>query len=138
MASDEAILTTFSHYLGRIDRVFLDRKGKFQVVYGTPSELPQPPNPVDDALEVATVTLPPYLYNVRNASLKFLEHKRFQMKDIKKLENRISSLEYYTSLSLLEANTANLFVPDGEGLNRFKSDFVDNFTVFGAQETTHQ
>ena len=137
LASDEAILTTFSHYLGRIDRVFLDKKGKFQVVYGTPSELPQPPNPIDDSLEVATVTLPPYLYSVSQASLKFLEHKRFQMKDIKKLENRISSLEYYTSLSLLEANTANLFVPDSEGLNRFKSGFfVDNFTGFAAQETS--
>ena len=137
LASDEAILTTFSHYLGRIDRVFLDKKGKFQILYGTPSEIPQPPNPIDNALEVATVTLPPYLYKVSQASLRFLEHKRYQMKDIKKLENRISSLEYYTSLSLLEANTANLFVPDGEGLNRFKSGFfVDNFTGFNAQETS--
>jgi len=137
LASDESILTTFTHYLGRIDRVFLDKKGKFQILYGTPSELPQPPSPIDDALDVATVTLPPYLYNVSQASLKFLEHKRYQMKDIKKLDNRISSLEYYTSLNLLEANTANLFVPDGEGLNRFKSGFfVDNFTAFNAQETS--
>ena len=68
LASDEAILTTFTHYLGRIDRVFLDQKGKFQIIYGTPSELPQAPNPIDDALEVATVTLPPYLYNVNQAS----------------------------------------------------------------------
>ena len=137
LASDEAILTTFSHYLGRIDRVFLDKNGKFQVIFGTPSELPQPPNPIDDALEVATITLPPYLYNVSQASLKFLEHKRYQMRDIKKLDNRISSLEYYTSLNLLEANTANLFVPDSEGLNRFKSGFfVDNFTGFAAQETS--
>ena len=75
MASDEAILTTFSHYLGRIDRVFLDRKGKFQVVYGSPSELPQPPNPVDDALEVATVTLPPYLYNVVQTIYRFVSMK---------------------------------------------------------------
>ena len=135
LASDEAILTSFTHYLGRIDRVFLDQKGKFQIIYGTPSELPQAPNPIDDALEVATVTLPPYLYNVNQASVRFLEHKRYQMKDIKQLENRISSLEYYTSLSLLEANTANLFVPDSEGLNRFKSGFfVDNFTGFDAQE----
>jgi hypothetical protein len=136
LASDESILTTFSHYLGRIDRVFLDKKGKFQIVYGTPSELPQPPNPVDDALEVAQVTLPPYLYNVKAASLRFLEHKRYRMQDIKKLENRISGLEYYTSLSLLETNTANLFVADGDGLNRFKSGFfVDNFTGFNAQES---
>ncbi len=136
LASDEQILTTFTHYLGRIDRVFLDKTGKFQVIYGTPSELPQPPNPIDDAMEVATITLPPYLYNVNQASIRFLEHKRYQMKDIKKLDNRISNLEYYTSLSLLEVNTANLFIADGEGLNRFKSGFfVDNFTDFQRQES---
>ena len=135
LASDEAILTTFSHYLGRIDRVFLDKKGKFQVVYGTPSELPQRPNPIDEALEVAEITLPPFLYNVKQASLRFLEHKRFRMSDIKKLENRISSLEYYTSLTTLETTTANMFVSDADGLNRFKSGFfVDNFTGFKPQE----
>ena len=135
LASDESILTTFSYYQGRIDRVFLDKNGKFQVVYGTPSDLPRRPNPVDEALEVAEITLPPYLYNVSEASLRFLEHKRFQMKDIKNLENRIKSLEFYTSLSVLEANTANLLITDGDGLNRFKSGFfVDNFSTFRPQE----
>ena len=57
------------------------------------------------------------------------------MVDIKNLENRIKNLEYYTSLSLLETNTANLFVADSSGLNRFKSGFfVDNFTSILAQE----
>ena len=57
------------------------------------------------------------------------------MVDIKQLENRIKNLEYYTSLSLLETNTAGLFVPDSNGLNRFKSGFfVDNFTSLLAQE----
>ena len=53
----------------------------------------------------------------------------------KKLEDRIKSLEYYTTLSLLEKETANLFIPDTEGLNRFKSGFfVDNFSGFQTQE----
>ena len=139
LSSDEAILTTFSYYQGRVDRVFLDKKGKFQVVYGTPADAPQSPNPIDEALEIAEITLPPYLYDVKHASLRFLEHKRFKMSDIKKLENRISSLEYYTSLSNLEATTANMFVADSDGLNRFKSGFfVDNFTGFNAQETKAQ
>jgi hypothetical protein len=57
------------------------------------------------------------------------------MVDIKQLENRIKNLEYYTTLSLLETNTANLFVPDADGLNRFKSGFfVDNFSSFLPQE----
>ena len=135
LASDESILTTFSFYLGRIDRIYLSKDGKLQVKYGTPAERPEKPVSVDDALEVATIFLTPYLYNVSQSSIEFLDHKRYRMVDIKQLENRIKNLEYYTSLSLLETNTAGLFVPDSNGLNRFKSGFfVDNFTSLLAQE----
>ena len=135
LASDESILTTFSYYLGRIDRIYLSKDGNFQVKYGTPSDRPEKPEPVDDALEIASITLPPYLYNVGQVSINFLEHKRYRMVDIKQLENRIRNLEYYTALSLLESNTANFFVPDSDGLNRFKSGFfVDNFNSFKPQE----
>ena len=50
------------------------------------------------------------------------------MSDIKNLENRIKNLEYYTTLSLLETNTANLFVADDDGLN---SKFIN---IFGSQK----
>ena len=135
LASDESILTTFSFYLGRIDRIYLSKDGKLQVKYGTPAERPEKPVSVDDALEVATIFLTPYLYNVSQSSIEFLDHKRYRMVDIKQLENRIKNLEYYTSLSLLETNTAGLFVTDSNGLYRFKSGFfVDNFTSLLAQE----
>jgi len=135
LASDESILTTFSYYLGRIDRIFLTKEGIFQVKYGEPAERPEKPSAVDEAIEIATISLPPYLYDVSQASIQFLEHKRYRMVDIKQLENRIRNLEYYTALSLLETNTANLFIPDSDGLNRFKSGFlVDNFSSFTPQE----
>ncbi len=135
LASDETLLIDYSFYLGRIDRIFLSKEGKFQVKYGDPSEDPQKPVPVDNAIEIATVRLPPYLYNVAGAQIDFLDRKRFTMSDIKNLENRIKNLEYYTTLSLLETNTANMFVADEDGLNRFKSGFfVDNFTGFTTQD----
>jgi hypothetical protein len=135
LASDEEILSNFSFYLGRIDRVYLAKDGKFQVKYGTPAENPEKPPSSDDSLELFSVQLPPYLYAVSDASIQFLEHKRYRMSDIRNLENRIKNLEYYTALSLLETNTANLFVPDSNGLNRFKSGFfVDNFTSTLSQE----
>ena len=135
LASNETILIDFSYYQGRIDRIFLTKDGKFQVKYGTPSDKPEKPVSVDNALEIATISLPPYLYNNSQAVIKFLEYKRYRMVDIKQLENRIKNLEYYTSLSLLETNTANLFVPDADGLNRFKSGFfVDNFNSFRPQD----
>jgi hypothetical protein len=136
LASDESIVTTFSYYLGRVDRIYIRKDGTFQVKYGVPSEKPEKPISVDDALEIATVTLPPYLFDISQASVQFLEHKRYRMVDIKQLENRIKNLEYHTALSMLESNTANLFIPDSDGLDRFKSGFfVDNFSSLNSQES---
>ena len=135
LASDESIVIDFSFYLPRIDRIFLNKNGEFQVKYGDPSEDPKKPVPVDDAIEIGDVGLPAYLYTTKDAALQFLNHRRYTMTDIKKLDTRIKNLEYYTTLSLLETNTANFFVPDQDGANRFKSGFfVDNFTGFQPQE----
>lgn len=137
LASDETVSISFSYYLGRLDRIFLSPDGKLQVSYGVPSEKFEPPIQIEGALEIASIKLPPYLYNVEDASIKFLENKGYTMSDIRRLENRIKNLEYYTALSLLETNTANLFVPDSNGLNRFKSGFfVDNFKSLLPQEET--
>ena len=135
VASDEIMRTDFNFYLGRIDRVYVSRDGKFSVKYGIPAENPENPVGVEDAIEIARINLPAYLYQVEDASVQFLDYKRYQMKDIKKLEDRIKNLEYYTSLSILEVNTSNLFIPDDIGLNRFKSGFfVDNFSTLLTQE----
>jgi len=137
LASDESIVTNYSYYLGRKDSIFATKTGVFQVQYGEPSENPEKPVPIDDALELATVTLPAYLLNTNQAEIGFLNNKRYRMQDIRELETRIKNLEYYTSLSLLEQKTENLFIPDQEGLNKFKSGFfVDNFTTFVPQDET--
>ena len=50
------------------------------------------------------------------------------MRDIGKIEDRVSNLETVTSLSLLELDTKTLQVQDADGLTRFKSGFfVDDF-----------
>ena len=136
LASDEAILTTFSYYQGRLDRIFINKDSALQVKYGTPADKPDLPEGVDDALELAQLTLPPYIYDVKDVSIEFLKYKKFKMSDLKDLEDRVKSLEYYTTLSMLENATSSMFIPDQDGFNRFKSGFfVDNFTSVGAQET---
>ncbi len=129
LASDESILLDYSYYLPRIDKIYLTKDGIFQLIKGEPADNPQPPIAIDDAIDIATITLPAYLCNVSDASLNLAEHKRYRMSDIYGLENRIKNLEYYTSLSLLETDTSNLFIRDVNGLNRFKSGFfVDDFS----------
>ncbi len=142
LASDEAIVCNYSFYLGRIDRIYLSastnnftisdtttKRPTIIVQEGTPDENPQVPDEVSDALEIARVSLPPYLCNLKDVGVNLLEHKRYRMTDISRLETRIKNLETYTTLSLLENNAKNLQIRDANGLDRFKSGiFVDNFT----------
>ena len=134
-ASDESETLSFNYYLPRIDRIYLTRDGILQVKYGAASDTPQIPEEVSGALNIANIAIPPYVYDTKNIKIDYVEHKRYQMTDIFKLENRIKNLEYYTSLSLLENNTSNLFISDANGQNRFKSGFfIDNFSSAGTQD----
>ena len=137
LANDESMSFSFNYYLPRVDRLYIDKEGFLQVVYGTPADNPRLPEEISGAMNVANVYLPAYLFNTSDAKVKFIQHKRYQMSDISKLEQRIKNLEYYTSLTLVESETMNKFVPDANGLNRFKSGiFVDNFTTIEPQDTS--
>jgi hypothetical protein len=126
---DKSINLSYAYYLGRIDRLYLDKDGRFFINSGVPSITPKLPNSIDNALEVATITLPPYVYNTRDVRVVLSNHKRYRMKDISNIENRLKNVEYYTSLSLLESDTKNLTLRDEQTqLDRFKCGFfVDNF-----------
>lgn len=135
LASDESINLDYAFYLPRIDKIFISREGNIQLSTGAPAETPQPPTAITNSLEICTINLPAYLCEVQDASIDFVSHKRYRMQDIKQLEDRISNLEYYTSLSLLETDTSNLLITDDAGLNRFKSGFfVDNFSNTTSQQ----
>ena len=78
-------------------------------------------------MHLATIELPAYLYNANEAKITLIDNKRYTMRDIGRLEDRIENLEVITSLSLLELDTKTLQVKDITG-DRFKSGFfVDDF-----------
>ena len=137
LASDESETVSFSYYLPRIDRLYLTKDGVLQVKYGAPSETPRMPEEVAGALNIANVSVPAYVYNTSQVKISFVEHRRYQMLDISKLERRIKNLEYYTSLSAIENSTSSMTILDSVGQNRFKSGFfIDNFTSVGLQDNT--
>ena len=101
VVSNESVVVDYSHYLGRIDRLYLTRDGVFELKKGEPGVKPKTPLPNDEAFEVGIISMDPYVLNAgTNARVKLLPHKRYTMKDIGSLENRIKNLEEYT-LSLI-------------------------------------
>ncbi|WJZ47965.1 hypothetical protein [Synechococcus phage DSL-LC03] len=127
--SNSLISLGYSYYLGRIDVVYLNRNGTFEIVAGAPSESPLKPTASTTALDIAVVSMPPYVYSAKEVKVSQITHRRYTMKDIERLEQRIANVEKVTSLSFLESNTKNLSIKDAKtGLDRFKSGFfVDSF-----------
>ena len=128
LSPNESSLVGYEFYLGRIDKLYLNKLGVFTVLEGNPSINPKPPTKPDDVIEIATITLPPYLYNPKDAQVFLADNRRYTMRDIGKIEDRVENLERVTSLSLLELNTQTLQIQDSQGINRFKTGFfVDDF-----------
>ena len=125
ISPDETSTLGYSYYQPRIDLLTLNRLGEVEVVQGEPNDTPQAPVLADDAMEIAQISLPAYLYNpAKDPRILLRDNRRFTMRDIAKLEERIENLEEVTSLTMLELNAKSLEVTDANGLNRFKSGFI--------------
>jgi Domain of unknown function (DUF4815) len=132
--------TSLQYYLAQTALISIDNTGKFNITYG-PSALdaassdPQTPK---DSMALYKIRMKPYVRNIdKDVTIENLCSIRYTMKDIGKLDRRITNLEYYTSLNLLEKSTESLQIKDQYGLDRFKNGFiVDNFTGFGVMDST--
>jgi hypothetical protein len=129
----------YSYYLGRKDIVVVNKDGNFGVVQGIPSEVPFAPEALETQMLLSILNIVPYpslspAYGNNlgrkdlACSAKKVSNRRYTMRDIGLLDNRISNLEYYAALTLLEKDALNLKVLDDAGLDRFKNGiFVDTF-----------
>lgn len=125
-------------FLPRTDLLQLRKDGTLYVKQGLASETPRPPKPDEDAMALYQIYLKPYTYSLDDISVKFIENKRYTMRDIGRIENRVAKLEYYTVLTLLEQKTANMTTKDINGLDRYKNGFLaDDFSGFKAADLVH-
>ena len=142
IVGDDVITFTYSHYLARIDKIFLSKDGNFEIKQGAPAPLGDivPPVSPHGSFNVATISSLPYVRNIRrDVIIEAASHKRYTMQDIGRLETRLRNVEFYTQLSLLETETSSLNITDAStGLDRFKSGFfVDNFRSHAPQSLSH-
>ena len=128
LTPNETSTVSYEFFLPRIDKVYLNKFGEFVYEKGISSTDPKPPTRTGELMELATITLPAYLYNTQSSLILLNDNRRFTMRDIGNIESRVTNLEETTTLSLLELNAQTLQVLDEEGRNRFKTGFfVDPF-----------
>ena len=122
------IQSDFEFYLGKKAALFLTTTGEFKLIEGVSAEEPSPPKGIDNAMKLASLSIPAYTFSPKDISLQRYKTQRFTMRDIGRLKDRLETIESMTALSLLERDAESFEIQDANGLNRFKSGFVvDNF-----------
>jgi hypothetical protein len=150
----------YTFYLPRKDIIYITPDNKIKVKEGLSSIRPQTPLYPDNSMTVSVINVPPYpslstdqvdafltlnqssinlIRDTRLAlSTNLVTNKRYTMRDIGKLDQRITNLEYYASLSLLEKKATDMTVTDANGLNRFKNGiFVEPFNDYTLCDPTN-
>lgn len=142
-----------TYYLPRKDLVMITGDNIVKVKEGLSSLSPKAPLSPDNAMPIAIIDIPAYpslstdqldsLLSLNRSSKTLIRdtgssiattlvsNRGYTMRDIAKLDQRISDLEYYTQLTLLEKKAADMQVTDINGINRYKNGiFVDNFSTY--------
>ena len=111
-------------YLPRADSIIVQTNEIFSILEGEPGDDPKYPDIPKDGMALFNIDLDPYVYTIpANIELTRIDNRRYTMRDIGDLDNRISKLEYYTTLSLLEKSAGDESIYDKSG-ERFKNGFV--------------
>tara|TARA_Y100000310_G_scaffold58920_1_gene54236 strand:- start:303 stop:7325 length:7023 start_codon:yes stop_codon:yes gene_type:complete len=136
---DDTMRVDYTFYLPRRDLLFVDSQGNFEIIEGVSHEQPQYPGLNDrEAMKLATIHMHAYTYDDNDILITPVDNRRYTMRDIGRLEARLANVEYYTTLGLLEKDTASFEILDANGLNRFKSGFiVDNFSGHRVGDSHH-
>ena len=132
-------INAISYYLPRIDVLVANATdsrgdigfGQLQVIQGEANDVPRAPEIPTGSMALYNYYLKPYTFGTADVTSTFIHNKRFTMKDIGKLEQRVEDLFELTTLSLLENSTNSLTVLDANGNTRTKAGFIaDNFSSF--------
>jgi hypothetical protein len=137
---DTNYISDIQYYLPRIDKAILTTGGLFSTITGIPAAKPLAPLDVATAMTLGIITVPPYpslstpdakatgRYDYA-VTISLTQNRRFTMANIGGLNDRVTQLEYYTTLNFLEQTAFNNKIQSSQtGQTRFQNGFlVDPF-----------
>lgn len=112
------------YYLPRLDILELDYRGNFNIKYGTSSEDPQYPIGSLNSMTLYYLAMPAYTEYPDDVIRIYCENKRYTMRDIGNLDDRITAIEDYIMLNGQEMDTNNLQIFDVNGYECVKTGFI--------------
>jgi len=85
---------SYSYYLPRIDKVTLCQDRTYRIVKGTSSITPQAPQTSVEDLDLYLLKMKPYIFDLgKDVDAKYIDNRRFTMKEISELENQVENVE---------------------------------------------
>ena len=132
------ITADVSYYLPRADKLLITQEGDIQLLMGQQSSNPQFKPTPNNALELYKIVLNANTINEDDVQITPIEHKRYTMADIAKLEAKLDQLEEYTTLSLLELEAKLSVLLDADGNPRVECGIqTDDFSNHSGTDTNN-
>jgi len=134
----ETMEMTYSYYLPRRDKLVVTSSKELKIINGIPDKNPQYPADQADSMTLFTLDIPAYTSSPLDVIVKSIDNRRYTMRDIGKLEQRIKNVEYYSALSLVEtkAKDSAIFYEDNATEKEKYGFLTDNFTGFAVGDTS--
>lgn len=96
----------YQHYLPRIDTIALCSDRNYKVVKGVSSLDPKAPVTTNDDMDLYHVKMKPYVFDINtDVTTKYIENRRYTMRDIGEIENSVENVERDRYLEVLQSDT---------------------------------
>lgn len=117
-----------NYYLPRIDLLEVDYLGNFKIKKGESAVNPQTPVVDINSMGLYYLEIPSYTANINDIAKVYKENRRYTMKDIGVLDNRITAIENYIMMTQNEFDASNTPIIGEDGGEKYKVGFIaDNF-----------
>ena len=92
----------YDYYLPRIDKIIVTKDKQFKVLTGVPSLLPKEPLESESSMAIYKLYIPPYTASLQSINLSYVENRRYTMKDISDIDQRLTGVENFIALKQSE------------------------------------
>ena len=112
--------SSYSHYLERRDITVLSLNDSIKLIQGDSTVSTAFPSVPFRGMVLHKLRVLPYTMTNNSILIEHLDNKRYTMKDINRIDQRLRNVEYSVSLNSLEKAASSIVIPDANGLDRTK------------------
>lgn len=119
------------YYKGRKSRLYLNQDGEFKINDGPALDQDSTaPAAIPGTLQLAELTIPPYPSLISGVGITPFKNRRYTMRDVGSIEQRVFDLEAYNLMNSAEKQVVNTVIVDSvTGVDKLKNGLlVDVFT----------